>query len=340
VGEVGHLQEQLLMKYIGSDVSKEKLDCCLLRDPTGLKRKNKVVANSLSGVSTLLSFIDKEGISRDEVHVVMEGTGVYHRLAAEALSDAGVKVSIVNPAQVKAFGQGLAVRTKNDVKDSFVLARFGALLQPPVWTPPSPAARQLQAYVAREDAIKKDILREQNRREKSCVARAPDDVLASIDETIAFLEDQLKTLRKKIDDHIKKNPDLKADMKLLTSIPGVGPAVGHHMLSVMHNHQFRAAEQLAAYLGLVPIERQSGSSLRARPKLSKAGPGRTRAVLYLPAVSAQRWNPHIRELHDRLLAKGKNKKAIVCAAMRKLVHLCFGVLKTKTPYAPEHARLA
>lgn len=325
------------MKYLGVDVSKDKLDCCLLRDAGDTKRKTKVVANSPAGLSTLVSFVEKESIRPDELHVTMEGTGVYHQLAAETLCDAGMTVSIVNPAQVKDFGHGMAVRTKNDRKDSFVLARFGALLKPAAWVPPPAEARQLQAYIAREDAIKKDIQREQNRKEKSVVGRAPSDVIASIDETLAFLNAQLKAIRKKIKEHIDRHPDLKDDMKLLTSIPGVGPETGHHMLSVMHMHQFRSAEQLAAYLGVIPVERQSGTSLHARPKMSKAGPKTIRAVLYMPAVSALKWNPHIQALKERLVAKGKTPKAIVGAAMRKLVHLCFGVLKTKTRYAPDHA---
>ena len=207
------------MKYLGVDVSKDKLDCCLLRDAGDTKRKTKVVANSPSGLATLLSFVEKDGIPPDELHVILEGTGVYHQLAAETLSDAGATVSIANPAQVKNFGHGMAVRTKNDTKDSFVLARFGALLKPAPWTPPSPAARQLQAYIAREDAIKKDIQREHNRKETSIVGRVPGDVLASIEETIGFLNAQLEAIRKKIDSHIDKHPDLKDDMKLLTSIP-------------------------------------------------------------------------------------------------------------------------
>lgn len=328
------------MKYLGTDVSKDKLDCCLLCDAADTKRKTKVVANSPSGLATLLSFVEKEGIRPDELHVIMEGTGVYHQLAAETLCDAGMTVSIANPAQVKDFGRGMAVRTKNDTKDSFVLARYGALLKPPAWTPPSPAARQLQAYIAREDAIKKDIQREHNRKEKSVIGRAPDDVLASIDETIGFLNAQLKAIRKKIDAHIDRHPDLKDDLTLLTSIPGVGPETGHHMLSVMHTHQFRSAEQLAAYLGLVPVERQSGTSLHAHPRLSKAGPKKIRAALYMPAVSALTWNPHIRALKARLAARGKSPMAIVGAAMRKLVHLCFGVVKTRTRYSPEHAQAA
>ena len=328
------------MNYLGMDVSKDKLHCCLLRDAADTKRKAKVVANSPSGLATLLCIVEKEGIRPDELHVIMEGTGVYHQLAAETLHDAGMTVSIANPAHVKDFGRGMAVRTKNDTKDSFVLARYGALLKPRAWTPPPPAARRLQAYIAREDAIKKDIEREQNRMEKSIIGRAPEDVLTSIEETIGFLNAQLKAIRKKIASHIDKHPDLKDDFKLLTSIPGVGPETGHHMLSVMHTHQFRSAEQLAAYLGLVPVERQSGTSLQARPRMSKAGPTRMRAALYMPAVSALQWNPHVRALKERLAAKGKPPMAIVGAAMRKLVHLCFGVLKTRTKYSPKHAQLA
>ena len=328
------------MKYLGVDVSKDKLDCCLLRDAADTKRKTKVVANSPVGLATLVSFVHKEGILPDELHVIMEGTGVYHQLAAETLYDAGMTVSIVNPAQVKDFGRGMAVRTKNDTKDSFVLARYGALLKPAPWTPPSPAARKLQAYITREDAIKKDIQREQNRKEKSVIGRAPDDVLASIDETLGFLNAQLRAIRKKIDVHIDRHPDLKDDMRLLTSIPGVGPETGHHMLPAMHPHQFQSAEHFAAYLGLVPVERQSGTSLHARPRLSKAGPNTMRAALYMPAVTALTWNPHIRALKERLAAKGKTPMAIVGAAMRKLVHLCFGVLKTKTKYSPDYVQPA
>lgn len=328
------------MKYLGIDVSKDKLNTCLLRDADGTKRKSRVVDNSPSGLETLLGILEKEGILPDELHVIMEGTGVYHQLAAETLCDAGMMVSIANPAQVKHFGQSMAVRTKNDTKDSFVLARYGALLKPAAWTPPSPAARQLQAYINREDAIKKDIQREHNRKEKSLIGRVPKDVLASIDETIIFLDAQLKAIQKKINSHINNHPDLKEDMKLLVSIPGVGPETGHHMLAVMHTHEFHSAEQMAAYLGLIPVECQSGTSLHVKPKLSKAGPKAIRAVLYMPAITALKWNPHIRAMKDRLTAKGKTPMAIVGAAMRKLVHLCFGVVKTRTKYSANHVQPA
>ena len=188
-------------------------------------------------------------------------------------ADAGVTVSIVNPAQVKDFGRSLGVRTKNDGVDSFVLARYGALLQPRPWTPPAQEARIPQALLSRREAIAQDLQRERNRQEKAEATEIPFSIQESLLDSIVFLEKQLAKLQQDIHDHIDKHPTLKADRELLVSIPAVGPQVGHHLLAVMHNHRFQSAEQLAAYLGLVQVERQSGASILGRPRLSKAGPG-------------------------------------------------------------------
>lgn len=326
------------MFYLGMDVAKAKLDCCLLLDEVGGKRKTKVVSNAKPGIVDLRAWVAKLNISPEELHVVMEGTGVYHEQAALALADAGIMVSIVNPAQVKDFGRGLAVRTKTDGVDSFVLARYGALLKPKAWVPPAPEARILQALLARRVAIAQDLQRERNRQEKADATDTPDRIRKSIADSIEFLVKQLAELQQLIDDHIDKHPSLKNDLALLQSIPAVGPQVGGNMLSVMHSHHFESAEQLAAYLGLVPVERQSGSSVLGRARLSKAGPARIRAVLYMAAIVATRYNPHVKAVYERLLARGKSKMSALGAAMRKLVHLCFGVLKTQQPYKHDHAK--
>jgi transposase len=109
------------------------------------------------------------------------------------------------------------------------------------------------------------------------------------------------------------------------------------MLAVVHNHHFQSAEHLAAYRGLVPVERQSGSAILGRPRLSKAGPARVRAMLYMAAIVATQHNPHIKALYQRLQDRGKTKMSALGAAMRKLVHLCFGVLKTRLPYQANYA---
>jgi len=328
------------MFYLGMDVAKAKLDCCLLLDEAAGRRKTKVVNNSKSGIAELLSWVAKLSVSAGELHVVMEGTGVYHEQAALALADAGVTVSIVNPAQIKDFGRGLAVRTKTDGMDSFVLARYGALVTPATWTPPAPEARMLQALLSRRDAIAQDLQRERNRQEKADATDTPELIRQSLADSIEFLTRQLAQLQKDIDQHIDRHPGLKDDLALLQSIPAVGPQVGSNMLSVLHCHDFGSAEQLAAYLGLVPVERQSGSSVLGRARLSKAGPARIRAVLYMAAVVATRCNPHVKAVYERLLARGKSKMSALGAAMRKLVHLCFGVLKTRQPSQPNYAKMA
>lgn len=328
------------MFYLGMDVAKAKLDCCLLLDEAGGKRKSKTVGNSKSGIADLLVWIEKQHVSTGELHVIMEGTGVYHEQAAMALADVGVTASIVNPAQVKDFGRGLAVRTKTDGVDSFVLARYGALLKPAAWVPPAPEARMLQALLSRREAIAQDLQREHNRLEKAEATDTPQPIRQSIHDSIDFLTKQLARLQQDINTHINKHPDLKNDLRLLQSIPAVGPQVGSNLLSVMHNHRFGSAEQLAAYLGLVPVERQSGSSLAGRARLSKAGPARIRAVLYMAAIVATQYNPQVRAIYERLLAKGKSKMSALGAAMRKLVHLCFGVIKNQRPYQADYAKIA
>ncbi len=137
---------------------------------------------------------------------------------------------------------------------------------------------------------------------------------------------------------IDPHPTLQHDHQLLQSIPGVGPVLATFMVALLyHGERFDSAAQVAAYVGLIPVEYQSGTSVRKPPRLSKAGPALLRAKLYWPAVVASRHNPDVRHLYQRLLARGKCKMAAIGAAMRKLLHICFGVIKHQTPYQPQIA---
>ncbi len=284
------------MFYLGIDVAKAKLDCSLLLDETGLKRKSKKVANSQTGFAELLTWLTKQGIKLADLHVTMEATGVYHEQAAQAIYDAGAIVSIINPLQVKSLAKTISIRTKTDGVDSFLIARFGLLCKPNSWVPPTPEARALQALLARQEAISEDLMRERNRQEKCKVTSVHKHVQESLENSITFLQTQLKQLRQEIDDHIDRHPALKKDLDLLKSIRAIGPQVGKAMLSVMQTHSFNSAEQLAAYLGLVPVERQSGSSVLGRARFSKAGSPEIRAKLYMAAIVAIRYNAHVKAL--------------------------------------------
>ncbi len=320
---------------IGIDVSKQKLDCGFYRDVESGKVKTKVWPNSTQGHQKLIDWaVQQLGVSIDQVTFVMEATGVYHEALAYALHEAGADVVVVNPARVRDYAKSLAVHTKNDRKDSLVLARFGLTQSWRAWQPEPPAIRELRALLARLTAVEKDLQRERNREEKAQIGAAGDQVLASIEVVINALEHEQQRLTRLIDDHIDQHPDLKQDRALLESIPGVGAVLGRYMLAVFHSRSFDTARQMAAYLGLVPVEHTSGSSVRGRPRLSKSGSSIIRAKLYMPAVVATTYNPEARATYERLLARGKSKMSALGAVMRKLVHWCFGVLKNQQTYSP------
>lgn len=320
------------MNYIGIDVSKAKLDVLWLKDTQKLKIKAKVLSNNPNGFRQLLDWLDKNiAATPAQMHIVMEATGVYHEPLAYFLHDRGYVVSVINPAYVRKFADGLGIQHKTDKKDSLVLARYGFLTQPPAWQPEPKSVRQLKALIARVNALEVDLQREKNRREKADATDTPDIVLSSINEMIRSLKEAIEKLSQDIDAHLDGHPDLRKDKSLLESIPGVGNKVALTMLALIHSRSFTSANQLTAFIGLIPKQRTSGT-FKGRSTLSKNGSSNIRALLYLPAVGAVRCNQHIRAQYQRLLKAGKTKMQAIGAAMRKLVQLCFGVLKNQRPY--------
>lgn len=326
------------MTVIGIDVSKSKLDCLWIRELSKLKVKSKVQPNTPKGYRALLDWATRQtGEPVAALHFVMEATGVYHEALAYALHDAGAQVSVVNPARIRDFAKSLGVRSKNDRKDSVVIARYGMTQSPILWEPEPEEVRELKALLARYEAVKQDMEREWNRWEKAQVSQSPAQVRASIEHVREQLDRERKRLESLIDDHIDNHPGLKRDRALLESIPGVGPMVSQQMVAVLRSRRFEKASQCAAFLGLVPIERESGSSVKGPPRLSKDGDGRIRAKLYMAAMVATRHNVDIQAQYRRLVRRGKSRMAAIGAAMRKLVHICYGVLKHQAPYQPQAA---
>lgn len=326
-----------MMFYVGIDVSKQKLDCLWLRDLETLKVKTKVFPNGPDGYSRLEEWLRKT-VSSDaaSIHIVLEATGVYHEALAYALEAQGFRVSIANPAFVHDFAKGLGSRHKTDKKDSMILARYGALVQPEPWIPEPEEIRVLKALLARLSALEKDLQREVNRREKAEISQSSVAVLNSIVVMIDQLQQEVERVKRQIDDHIDRHPGLKADRDLLSSIPAIAQVMSREMLGVLRSRDFRTAGQVAAFVGLVPKQQESGQ-WRGRTTLTKNGNGRLRAKLYLAAVVATQHNPDIRAQYRRLLNAGKTKMQAIGAAMRKLVQICYGVLKHQSKYQPQYA---
>lgn len=320
---------------VGIDVSKAKLDCLWLRDTGTLKVKTKVVANDGKGHRMLQQWLTKTLKSDpQQILVVMEATGVYHEQVAQALFEEGFQVAVANPAHIKSYAQSLGNTHKTDKQDSLIIARFGAERRPALWQPEAPEIRELKALIARLEALEIDYQREANRLEKAEQRATSETVMASIQNMLRELDKAKQQIEDEIDDHIDRYPQLKRNRALLESIPGVGTVVSRLMLSVIHSRDFTSARQVAAYLGLIPKLVESGA-FKGRSALSKKGPASVRARVYMAAIVASQWNPDIVAMKQRLLANGKTKMQAIGAAMRKLVHICYGVINTQTEYSPK-----
>jgi transposase len=217
-----------------------------------------------------------------------------------------------------------------------VIASFCSERRPPAWRPPAPELRELQALVRCLEGLREMRTAGVNRHSSGIAVEA---VRESVEELIAHLSEQIKRTEGLIRDHINKHPGLKRQRELLDTIPGVGEATAAALLAEVPDIlQYKSARQVAAFAGLVPRERQSGSSVRGRVRLSKIGNARLRKALYFPAVTALRCSPFFQQWAEGLRRRGKSKMAVIGAAMRKLVHLAYGVLKTGKPFDPEWAR--
>lgn len=325
------------MAHIGIDVSKNKLDLCWIRDPAKGKIKTRVFDNRHTAYPKLLEWVIKQtGADPDSLHVYMEATSIYHEPLARWLYQTGVHVYVLNPAQVRDYAKSLGSRGKTDKKDSKILAQYGAERRALPWQPEPEEIRELRQLTLRLETVKADIQREQNRREKAAFSHE-EQTLASIDQVLVALQQEARRLEQQVDDHFNRHDHLKRDKALLESVPGIGPVVSRHLLVMLRSRPFKSARQAAAFLGLVPVHWDSGTSVSAPPRLSKAGNPLMRRKLYMAATVAIQHNPIIQQQNRKLLARGKAPMAAVGAAMRKLVHIAYGVLRTQTRFQPQTA---
>jgi transposase len=324
----------MTLSIIGIDISKMKFDRCLLRQNG--KLKHKVFPNTPSGFTQLSAWLIKQKVER--VHACMEATGTYGEALAIYLFDAGHAGSVVNPAIIKAYAQSHLSRTKTDKADATLIARFCLERHPPAWSPLPREVRELQSLVRRLDSLLEMHQMEVNRLEAGVSAEL---VRESLTEHIAFLDDEIKRTTALIRQHIDQHPTLRGQRELLVSIPGIGETTAAKLLAEMLDVKlYKSARQLAAFAGLVPRLHESGSSIKRKARLSKTGAPRLRKALYFPAIAAIKYNPYIKALSIRLKERGKCPMQIIGAAMRKLVHLAYGVLKSGKPFDPSIVKTA
>jgi transposase len=317
---------------LGIDIGKDTLDVVLL-SAIG-EQQQAQFENHTAGWKKLHRFLKQRG--GKTVEIGMEATGSYYEGVAEFLHQQGYRVSVINPAQIKAYAASRLSRNKTDALDALLIAEFCRAHHPPAWSPPSAAWRELRALVRHLEALQADRLRQQNRLhalEHSAHPQAT--VLSHLSAQIQLLTDQLEHVKQAIQDHIDQDPELKRQRDLLDSIQGVGPLSAAKLLAELPDfYAFSDVRQLVAFAGLNPKHRQSGSSIRGKTHISKIGSASLRASLYMPALVAKRHNVLLQPFVQRLTDKGLSNLEVIVALMRKLLHLIFGVLKSGQPFDP------
>ena len=314
------------MDYLGVDVAKDSLE---IANASGSRQRS--FPNTEAGITALLRWLPGN-FPNGDLQLIVEPTSTYHHPLLRALVAQRLPYTLINPGHTAAFARVQGKRAKTDRVDARLLAALGESQQPVPSSPPEETQEGLKALRRHLEWLEKELQAARNRRDTAHFSPwTPKTVLESLERTIAQLEEEAQRVRDALAIQQQKCPDWSQQMKLLVSVPGVGERTATLLLSELPAvASCASARSWVAFCGLNPEPRQSGKGHYSR--LSRVGTARVRAGLYLPAVSALRWNPVVKALGDRLRERGKVGRVRIVAAMHKLLRLCFGVLKSRRPF--------
>ncbi len=303
--------------YIGIDISQGDLDIAAY--PTEQIWRHK---NSQGGISKTVAKL--KGLNPKLI--VMEATGGLETPLRQSLDQAGLPVAVVNPRRIRDFGRSMGILAKTDKLDAKVMAYFAAKIEPTPHPPRDEATQKLENLLARRNQLS-DMLTAEKNRLKQNTDKA---IQVRIQDHINWLESELESLDKELKDSIRQNPLFMEKIKLYRSMPGVGDILSYNLLANLSELGGLNQRQIASLVGVAPLNRDNGK-LRGRRTIW-GGRATIRKALYMPAVVAIRWNPIIRNLYQRLLAKGKLKKVALVACMHKMLTILNSMAKNNSQW--------
>lgn len=303
--------------FVGIDVSKARLDVAVR--PVG---KREFVANDAAGIEILLQRLRE----LEPALIVLEATGGVERAVTRALASAEFPVVVINPRQVRDFAKATGQLAKTDTIDAAVLARFGEAVRPALRPLPDEVTWELRAVVTRRRQITEMIVAETNR-----LSGASKGVRKRINAHLRWLEAELKRADKDLDQSIRQSPIWRENEDLLRSVPGMGPVISRTLLAELPELGRLNRKQIAALVGVAPLNRDSGT-LRGRRSIW-GGRATVRAALYMGALVASRRNAMIQTFYRRLRNAGKAPKVALVACMRKLLTILNAMIKHKTHWS-------
>lgn len=306
--------------FVGIDVAKAESVVALT--PQG---EHFTVAHDPAALTELAQRLRKLRPDR----IVLEATGGYEAVVVSVLAAARLPVIVVNPRQVRDFARSTGQLAKTDAIDAQVLAAFAKAIELEVRPLPDAAAKTLQALVSRRRQLVEMLTTERNRLFLAEAAVTP-----SIHEVIRVLAHQLKDVDDDLGKRLRQSPVWREAQDLLKTVPGIGDVTSATLLALLPELGQLSTKAIAKLVGVAPLNRDSGTWRGKRKVWGGRAP--VRAVLFMAALVASRWNPVIHALYQRLLTAGKPKKLALTACMHKLLTILNAILRHHQPWNPEH----
>lgn len=307
---------------VGVDIAKDKFDAVMLKDN---KSEHGCFENTEGGFKLFVAWMKKRA---ELVWVCMESTGHYSEPLADYLYEKGIRVSMVNPLQIKSFAKLVLARNKNDKLDACLIAHYCKQMKPRLFVSRSQEQKNIREIVQLIDTLKDQVITLNNQRRSTATALAKE----SFEHVLQSLKTHIKQLEKKLDALVKSHAEFSAMVELMISVKGIGRTSAYRFLAYLPPiHLFQNAKQLAAFIGVTPMQYESGK-IKGKTRMSHFGHKRLKKALYMPALVAKNKNNHLQPFVQRLKKNGLAPKAIVGALMRKLTHIIFGILKSNKTF--------
>jgi transposase len=323
--------------YVGVDIAAMSFAATWASDPAIAPRAT-TFDQTVDGYDAFQQQLTATGVAPSATLVALEATGTYWVTLATHLHQTGYAVAVLNPGQVVQYARSLPRRAKTDVLDALLLLRLAAERKPARWEPPEQVYHELRQRLVIRDGLLH--MRTQARNQRHAVQQWPVQISSAVealDSIIAELDQQISSMDSEIA-QVLANGAWAASATILLATPGLGPVTTAWLVVGTLNFSVAATpEQLTAYVGLAPLARESGTSVRGRRRIGHSGNSRLRTALYMATLNATRYNPTIKAFYQRLRAAGKPMKVARCAAARKLLHLAWALVKKQQHYCAPQA---
>lgn len=335
---------KLLKQCVGIDISKATFSACVCKidyNQDVYFSEAQFFENNKKGFNQLVRWVKKETNKKVETVYLMEATGVYYESLAHHLHKIKKMVHVVLPNKSKHYLASLNIKTKTDAIDAKGLAQFGVERKFRTWEPPRPIYKKLKEITRHRTGL----------QETKTMFLNKLSAIKSSEQVDKFVEKSLESIIKKIDSQVKKSEEqmsmlirsdktLNEKFKKVSSIKGVGMLSAAIIIAeTLGFEHFHSIKQLISFAGLDVVERQSGSSVKGKNKISKKGNSHIRSGLYFPAISAVRHSPLFRQIYTRHLENGKKKMVALVAIQRRLLALMFTLWKKDEFFLENYAVL-